>query len=269
MSERICRALLERLTGAPFPKTRPKWLKNERGNQMELDGYSTALNLAFEYQGHQHFKPVSVFHSGVADFRKRQRDDEQKRKLCSKHGVRLLEVPFHIPHAKLQNYLSNALRKIKVNVCHTGHLEIGKLGVWRSGELAKMRSLAISRGGKLLSKFYINEITKLEWICGKGHRWGAKPHDIKRGSWCLVCSRERTSAKNRAHTIDEMRQLAVTKGGVCMSESFQSCAIKLRWRCASGHEWETVPRLIINGHWCPVCARLALRPKAPSGAKSL
>jgi len=181
ISERICRALLEQLTGFRFAKARPKWLKNERGKQMELDGFAPSINLAFEYQGQQHFKYVSLFHLQPSDFRKRQRDDEQKRELCSAHGVKLLEIPFHIPHTKLQSFLSNALQKLNMNVLNTGHLEIGQLGVWRSEELAKMRSVAISRGGKLLSKFYINESTKLEWVCEKGHRWEARPHDIKHG----------------------------------------------------------------------------------------
>ena len=255
ISERICRALLERLTDTPFPKARPQWLKNERGFQMELDGFAPSLNIAFEYQGQQHFKYVFLFHPSNSDFRKRQQDDKRKRKICAERGVRLLEVPFHIPHTELQNFLSNALRKLKVHFLDVGRLEIGQLGVWRSEEVVKMRDIAISRGGKLLSKFYINESTNLEWICEKGHRWEAKPHNIKKGSWCLVCGLEKRAAKSRTHTIEEMRQFAIAKEGVCLSKNFQSCTKKIRWRCKLGHEWETIPMLIIKGHWCPICAR--------------
>ena len=53
VSERICRAILESITSVWFPKARPKWLKNGRGNQMEPDGYAPSLGVAFEYQGHQ------------------------------------------------------------------------------------------------------------------------------------------------------------------------------------------------------------------------
>ena len=261
ISERICRALMERLTGFPFPKSRPKWLKNKRGNQMELDGFSPSLNLAFEYQGRQHFKQVSLFHAHSGDLEKRQRDDEQKRRLCSEHGVKLLEITFHVPHEKLQDYLTTALRKLNLRVLNTAHLETGQLGVWQSKVLEEMRSVAISRGGKLLSKFYINESTKLEWVCKNGHRWKATPHNIKHYSWCPVCSLEQRAANRRTHTIEEMHQLASSKGGVCLSKNFQSCTKKLRWRCKCGYKWETIPMLVIKGHWCPKCARRVVAKK--------
>ena len=37
-TERIVRDVCEQLFGTQFPKARPKWLSNSRGNQMELDG---------------------------------------------------------------------------------------------------------------------------------------------------------------------------------------------------------------------------------------
>jgi hypothetical protein len=114
ISERICRALLERLTGYKFPKARPKWLTNGRGNQMELDGYSADQKLAFEYQGHQHFKFVSVFHGHDADFERRQDDDERKRRLCRQHGIKLMEIPYHVPHSKLQKHISTALQRLEL-----------------------------------------------------------------------------------------------------------------------------------------------------------
>lgn len=269
ISERICRALLERLAGVAFPKARPQWLINSRGNQMELDGYAPDQKLAFEYQGHQHFNFVSVFHRHDAEFEQRRRDDEHKRRLCRQHGIKLMEIPYHVPHSKLQEHIATVLQRLGLRVVNVGQLSIGELGVWKSGELARMRHIAASSGGKLLSKFYINENTKLKWICKKGHEWETTPHNIKRGSWCPVCGRESQSAKNRAHTIEEMQSLAKAKGGRCLSKQYESCAKKLRWRCKVGHEWSTVPRLVINGHWCPKCARIALRSKAPFGAKSL
>jgi hypothetical protein len=255
ISERICRALIERLTGILFPKARPKWLKNVRGNQMELDGFAPSLNLAFEYQGQQHFKHVPVFHSHSSEFRKRQQDDERKRKLCFEHGVRLLEIPFHIPHTRLQSYLSDVLQKLKVDVVNAKHIEISQLGVWRSAELAKMRSIAISSGGKLLSKFYINESTGLRWLCSDGHQWEAKPHDIKQGHWCPRCGKKKASEKLRTRTFDELQKIVKSRGGDCLSKHYLKARDKLKLRCALGHEWETVPMQIISGHWCPKCAR--------------
>ena len=56
------------------------------------------------------------------------------------------------------------------------------------GTIEEMRQMAGNRGGKCLSTHYINNSTKLEWQCSKGHRWAAIPTNVKTGSWCPVCA---------------------------------------------------------------------------------
>lgn len=65
------------------------------------------------------------------------------------------------------------------------------------GTIRQMRSLAEARGGRCLSPAYFNCRTKLEWQCGKGHKWAATPDSIKQGSWCPECYRIRHSRKRR------------------------------------------------------------------------
>jgi len=57
--------------------------------------------------------------------------------------------------------------------------------------IEEMQKLAKERGGKCLSKKYINNRTKLEWECEKGHIWKATLGTIKRGSWCPICSKKK------------------------------------------------------------------------------
>jgi hypothetical protein len=261
VSERICRALLERITGVQFLKARPKWLKNKRGGLMELDGYAPSLGLAFEYQGHQHYQLVPFFHTNPEKFRQRQQDDKRKRQLCREHSVTLLEVPHHIPHDKLQEYLSKKLNGLKRGlVWDNTPVKIGQLGVWLHKNLEEMQSIATARGGKLLSRFYIDAITKLRWRCAEGHTWEASPSSIKHGTWCSICGIKRAAIK-RAHTIDDMQTLAKAKGGICLSSSYRNAKSRLFWRCAKGHEWETQASVIIDGHWCPRCEKFRLGRK--------
>lgn len=254
ISERICRALLERMTGIPFPKAKPSWLKNERGKQMELDGYAQSLELAFEYQGPQHYKPLPVFYSHLEKFQQRQGDDDRKRQLCLQHDVALLEIPYSVAHDKLQEHLIEKLNGLKQGLTiDANHLTIEELGVWQRKYLEEMQSIAAARGGELLSTFYINSQTKLLWRCAEGHTWEAIPNSIKRGSWCGPCGDKRAAMKKLAHTIDEMRALAKSKGGECLSPSYSGVEFKLRWRCAKGHEWESQPSSVLAGHWCRMC----------------
>ncbi len=261
VSERICRALLERMTGVRFPKQRPKWLKNSRGKQMELDGYATSVGVAFEYHGIQHYQQTTFFHETPQAFEERRQDDQQKRRLCEENGVLLLEVSYAIPHDELQVHLAKLLRRVDKDLLNDDTpIEITELDVWRRKDLEELRGIATSRGGSLLSDYYINNNTKLRWRCAEGHEWEAVPSSIKQGSWCSICGDKR-AAQKRANTIEDMKALAVAKGGVCLSESYTNVKSRLRWRCAIGHEWETQASVIIGGHWCPKCEKLRLGRK--------
>ena len=54
--------------------------------------------------------------------------------------------------------------------------------------IKELKDLAKSRGGKLISKKYVNQHKKLEWECKFGHKWFATYQPIKNGGWCSVCS---------------------------------------------------------------------------------
>ncbi|MCX6772809.1 MAG: hypothetical protein NTV88_03510, partial [Candidatus Micrarchaeota archaeon] len=115
--------------------------------------------------------------------------------------------------------------------------------------LEDMQKIAKSRGGECLSLKYINSKTSLLWQCKFGHTWSAMPVNIKsKKSWCPHC----------AHlvplTLEEMQQIAATRGGKCLSNKYLGFEKKLRWKCSEGHGWENTPGHIKSGQWCPVCA---------------
>lgn len=90
--EQECREIIERLTGFSFPKAKPTWLLSSLGYQMEFDGYSEALCVAFEHHGIQHFKFTPFLHHTTEKFERVQSLDAEKRALCVEHGVRLVEI---------------------------------------------------------------------------------------------------------------------------------------------------------------------------------
>jgi hypothetical protein len=116
--------------------------------------------------------------------------------------------------------------------------------------LHAMVSLAGARGGQCLSTLYVNSTIPLLWRCSVGHLWNAVPGSIRKGSWCPDCARVRRL------TLEQMQQLAESRGGRCLSESYRNTATKLEWRCSNGHEWTATPLQIKKGHWCPFCARV-------------
>ncbi|PGK52138.1 hypothetical protein CN918_30570 [Priestia megaterium] len=116
--------------------------------------------------------------------------------------------------------------------------------------LKEMKEIARSRSGECLSPTYINAHTHLAWKCHKGHVWEAKPHNVKRGSWCPNCKN-----RNPKYTIEDMHTLAQEKDGECLSETYVFSKQKLKWKCKEGHTWEATPSAIRIGRWCPICAR--------------
>lgn len=56
IGEELTRNILNKLFDEKFVRCRPKWLDG-----LELDGFCENLKIAFEYDGLQHFKPVTFF----------------------------------------------------------------------------------------------------------------------------------------------------------------------------------------------------------------
>ncbi len=62
-------------------------------------------------------------------------------------------------------------------------------------------------------------------------------------------------------SLERMQQLAARLGGVCLSTEPLGDRDRLRWQCSQGHVWESLPRNIEGGHWCPRCGRAKMAEK--------
>jgi len=247
ISERVCRGYFESIFGKKFPTIRPNWLLNNRGNRMELDGYCKIIRLAFEYQGKQHFEFEQFFHKNKK-LEDRISDDQLKAKLCNEKKITLIIVPYTIDLDKMDDFIVKECEKYGFKINDYKKISLQDLNVYSRGKMEVINEAAKKRGGSCLSKTYIDRNTKLSFKCSKGHIWGARPEDIIRGHWCPNCGW-------RTSSIEEMQQIAKSKGGKCLSDKYINKRTSLRWQCSEGHEWDTKPGNIRRGTWCPVCAR--------------
>jgi hypothetical protein len=119
--------------------------------------------------------------------------------------------------------------------------------------LQHMRQVAHERGGACLSSEYRDSSTPLRWRCREGHEWSAKPGTITQGSWCRTCERGFGRSRRRL-SIEVMHEMAAERGGECLSNAYQGIYLRLRWKCARGHEWVTPANNVRRGGWCPRCA---------------
>ena len=121
-SEATLRDILETHFKEKFPNVRPTWLVNpETGSRMELDCYCASLDLAFEYQGRQHYEPVSFF-GGETSFEAQKIRDEHKRQICKKKGITLVEVDgrlYDYSNKKpMKAHVVEVLREIEMAASH-------------------------------------------------------------------------------------------------------------------------------------------------------
>ena len=264
IGERICRAYFEQMFVHDFPKTRPHWLVNSDGYQMELDGCCEDLGIAFEHQGRQHYQEVHFFHS-KGQFSKRTRDDARKRLLCREHSITLIEIP-QIPNAlplsQIQQYiidqctaqgihLPEAVASIKVELVRAYAPDARE-------RLNLIQRTASMHGGKCLSPAYLGIKVPLRFRCSDGHEWETIPEVILKGHWCPKCSASKRGHANRLG-LPEMQSIAESRGGRCLSQEYVDANTHLLWQCGVGHQWKATPHNIKRGRWCPICSKRVVR----------
>jgi len=54
--------------------------------------------------------------------------------------------------------------------------------------------------------------------------------------------------------IEQMKKIAIERGGHCLSDIYSNSVTCLEWKCAKGHHWLAKPGKIKQGQWCPCCA---------------
>jgi len=118
----------------------------------------------------------------------------------------------------------------------------------KSYTLEDMKRMARERGGECLSTEYLDMNVKLEWTCRRKHVWKATPNTcVYRKSWCGKC------ARNSKQTIEDMQDLAATRGGRCLSLKYVDSKTAIEWECGQGHRWPATPAQVAYGTWCPHC----------------
>jgi hypothetical protein len=56
-------------------------------------------------------------------------------------------------------------------------------------------------------------------------------------------------------SIEDCREIAATRGGLCLDQNYKSVDQYLIWQCAVGHTWKAKFEYILrSGSWCPDCA---------------
>jgi len=102
-----------------------------------------------------------------------------------------------------------------------------------------------------LSEKYINSKQKLEWQCVNNHYFSSSFNMIsKRENWCKECLKNEKSKI----LLEEIQNLALKKGGQCVSSKINNVKNYASFKCSEGHEWSARISSVKEGCWCNRCA---------------
>lgn len=128
----------------------------------------------------------------------------------------------------------------------------------RRNSIEEIRKFLESRDCELITKVYINNIQKLEFVCNK-HKdkgiqyktWG----DIRRKITCLYCSKESTSLKMRKTHEEFEKQFKEIHGDDCtLINEYVDTKTKIKVHCNKcGKNFESAPHHLLEGHGCKYC----------------
>jgi hypothetical protein len=91
--------------------------------------------------------------------------------------------------------------------CKRCHFDSRLLGIEQAHEAAKLR------GGRCLSEHYVASLSKLTWLCHRGHEWHAPLSAIKVGKWCKRCA-----SMDRISNADSGVQIRYSDAGARLVE---------------------------------------------------
>jgi len=102
----------------------------------------------------------------------------------------------------------------------------------------------------LLSTEYINNNSKLDYVCDKGHHCSMVWGNWKQGNRCPECSGKMKK------TIKEVRSFFELEGYTLLSGEYKNNKTKLNYICPLGHKGTIRFYDWADGHRCPVCSHL-------------
>jgi hypothetical protein len=229
--ERTCRKIFEFIYKKPFSKKRPEWLQGSTG-RLELDGYCEELNLAFEYNGQQHYERVPYWHKTEAAFERGKTRDAEKKKLCRENNVELVVIPYTIPYDKLYEYIyENSPNVPDETPEFISYDDLDLCGMGQDKLRMVARKVADEWQGELLSTTYANNTSPLNFRCKDGHEFTQTWGSILAGIFCKKCTYGAIINQMRS-TISEYER----KAQVQLLEPYTRAKVNMKWKCLRCNE---------------------------------
>jgi len=149
--------------------------------------------------------------------------------------------------------------------CPKGHNHVTDWKLWQQGKrcpkcnvkknnIDNIRNIFTKEGYTLLSDVYINNKSKLQYRCSKGHIGTVTWNDWVGGSRCIICSTNRRVVNRRNTMYSYVKTCLEKEGYTLLSDTYIDNKTKLKYTCPNGHVCAVCWNLWQRGHKCATCA---------------
>tara|TARA_B110000027_G_C16101541_1_gene293325 strand:- start:111 stop:1886 length:1776 start_codon:yes stop_codon:yes gene_type:complete len=248
IGETLSRMILEHLLSTSFPSV---YLESMNG--LQLDGYCSKMNIAFEYQGYQHFTRKSHFHQTTSQYRSQRLRDLEKKHLCQANEIILIEI-FEFKNIKKSRIpvfveeVKRALDELNIQFNHKPfNLDLERL--YRGRETTvynKAKAIIAAANGNIQG--YIGSESNHLVTCRLGHESKKKLSVLKKNGFnCSHCVNQEKYTKLKT-SIEQ-------RGGKLLTTRLKQTGYSnlYDWECDKGHKNTTKGQYLINKHWCRRC----------------
>lgn len=240
LNETKCRFIFEQLTDEKFIRTQ-KILPD----RLELDGYCKELNLAFEYNGEQHYMRFS--HISQKSFERIKLRDELKIQFCERYGIKLLVIPY-TQQNNLEEYVRHELSQLGFNH-HNKIINWNEYDPNPNQMREIIEKLNVNKVS-FLKSFYNGKTFRLDLKCQIcNYIWQTSVDCAKQSTGC--CPKCKNSVRL---SIEEVREFCKSKNIEFLSDVYEGRRVKYQFKCKEGHVWITSLMCLKDGAGCHVCS---------------
>lgn len=247
ITEEMCRFIFEQLTRKQFPKTR------KLCPPYEIDGYCKELNIAFEYNGEQHYKKIKIFHKNGRSLKQQKQRDEYIKNYCKEKEIELIIIPCKKAKSKedIESFIRSKIDSKEI-------INWDTFG-FQNEKLQEIKDIVKRKNGILLNKSYIGYYGKNQICCENGHYFERDIEHLRRNQWCPYCSNQKVCKDNclSNNFPDLIKEWDFEKNKKSPDEFVFGSGKKAWWHCLKcHHKWETqINCRTIRNYGCPKCAR--------------
>jgi hypothetical protein len=255
-SEELTRTCMEQIFGTEFRRIRPSWLRNVEGRTLELDGYSEELNMAFEYQGRQHFE--NQFYLGEQDLPRRIRDDLRKIEICKDKGIHLFIFTHKDNYLDFQSIAKIQAQAFGIDITKYEFekpIDFSRAYI-RENKLETVKKNADKVDVDVISTKWLGAMQKYEFYCRKcDSKFEAEGRNYTgdRTTRCPKCVL-RMNFNPTTLSVNKLQEYAARHGGELLTTAYQNMHQALSWKCSEGHVFEAqFNNMSRRNQWCLVC----------------